>query len=81
MLGKLATLITVFTLAFSTAALASPADVPGFEGDTGGNGSAGTVDRADLVGAHDQEEEEFTLYLGPQEQDEIINDVDDRRVN
>lgn len=82
MLGKLATLIAVFTLALSTAAFASPADARDFAGETE---VGGDFDRADLVGGHDQdeiEEVQVQLYLGPVDsQEEIITDADDRRVN
>lgn len=80
MLGKLATLIAVFTLALSTAAFASPADALDFGGETE---VGGDFDRADLVGEHNQEEiEEVQLYLGPVDsEEEIITDADDRRVN
>jgi len=45
--------------------------------------SEGAFDRADLVGAHDQDEiEEVELYLGPVDsQEEIITDLDDPGVN
>lgn len=80
MLGKLATLIAVLTLALSTAAFASPADALDFAGETE---VGGDFDRADLVGGDDQDEiEEVQLYLGPVDsQEEIITDADDRRVN
>lgn len=81
MLGKLATLIALFTLALSTAAFASPADALDFAGETE---VGGDFDRADLLGAHDQDEiEEVELYLGQvsSEEEEVITDAENRRVN
>jgi hypothetical protein len=74
---KLASAVALFLLVLSVAAFASPAD-PGFDEGAGG-GAAGQVE--DLIAEHEQEEKEFTLYLGPQEEEEITDDVDDRRVN
>lgn len=81
MLSKLAILVAAFLLALSGAAFASPADAVDFAGVTAA--SEGAFDRADLVGAHDQDEiEEVQLYLGPVDsQEEIITDLDDPGVN
>lgn len=80
-MAKLTAAVAVFLLVLVTAAFASPADPQGF--DSGVDGGVAEVERADLIAEHEQEEEEFILYLGPQEQeqDEITDDVDDRRVN
>ena len=80
MLSKLVTLVAVFMLALSTAAFASSADALDFAGETE---VGGDFDRADL-GAHDQDEiEEVELYLGPvnSEEEEVITDAENRRVN
>ncbi len=74
MTGKLVTLVAVFSLLLSAAAFASPADVD-MVGETEVGGAAGEI----LAGEHDQEAEEFELYLGPQ--DETIAGREDRRVD
>lgn len=74
---KLATLVAVFSLLLSSAAFASPVEL-----DMGGEAEAfagEAVDRADLVGEHEQAEEEVELYLGPT--DEIITGIEDKRAN
>ncbi len=76
MTGKLVTLVALFTLVLSAAAFASPAD-PDLAGET--EAGAGEVELEARVGEHEQGEEEFELYVGPQ--DEIIAEVDDRLVD
>ncbi|HET6780733.1 MAG TPA: hypothetical protein VFH67_01420 [bacterium] len=76
MTGKLVTLVALFSLLLSTAAFASPAD-PDLAGETAAG--IGEVEMEARVGEHDQEEEEFELYLGRQE--EITAGVEDRRVD
>ena len=71
---KLAALVALFSLVLSAAAFASPADVD-MVGEAEVGGAAGEI----LAGEHDQEEEEFELYLGPQ--DETIAGREDRRVD
>jgi len=76
MTSKLVTLVAVFSLLLSAAAFASPADLD-LAGET--EAGAGAIEMEARVGEHAQEEEEFELYLGPQ--DEIIVEVDDRLVD
>jgi hypothetical protein len=78
MAGKLVTLVAVFSLVLSAAAFASPAEL-GMAEELNTGAGAGAVDLEASVREHDQEEEEFVLYLGPL--DEIITAIDDRRVN
>ena len=77
MVGKLVTLVTLFTLVLAAAAVASPADQSDMASET--ESAVGETDLEARVGEHDQDEEEFELYLGPQ--DETIAGREDRRVD
>jgi hypothetical protein len=72
---KLATLVALFSLLLSAAAFASPADLDMVGETEVGGAAAGEI----LADEHDQEEEEFELYLGPR--DETIAGREDRRVD